>query len=283
MAAAVPSWTGTTYSPAVAHDLNTIEQAVVAQLAANMPTGVIVEAYPNDPTKYRKRGAAGVVLVRFESDAYGRPVSTGQITQEDTQHWEICVLARNLGWKYGGEPDPLGPGLPLQNIGAYALLDLVRAAMLGFRPVGFKKAFALGRSFHTYEEGWWFYIARFAMPTAVVENWSPLNTPLFVQGTFMETGAITTLAVPTAEYTFNGSNQIALGQPNVSAITVSNISTGAVYMAGVDYSVSTVSGVITALTGGAITAGQTVNVAFSYSEIVTAIQSGGSTPTAPTN
>jgi hypothetical protein len=64
---------------------------------------------------------------------------------------------------------------------------------------------------------------------------------------------------------------------------VTNASSGAAYTAGVDYTLDALNGIITRLASGTIPANATVNVAFSYADVVTAIFPGGNAPTAPTN
>jgi hypothetical protein len=69
----------------------------------------------------------------------------------------------------------------------------------------------------------------------------------------------------------------------VSAVLVTNVSTGALYAAGTDYALDTVNGIIALSPTGTITSGASVNVGYTYAESVTAISSGGIAPTAPTN
>lgn len=57
---------------------------------------------------------------------------------------------------------------------------------------------------------------------------------------------------------------IILAGPNVSAITVKNAAEGVTYVANTDYFVDTIKGIIYRLPGGAITSGQTVHVAYTY-------------------
>ena len=52
---------------------------------------------------------------------------------------------------------------------------------------------------------------------------------------------------------------------------------------GADDTVDTGNGVITRLTSGAIAINATVAVSYSYSDVVTALASGGSVPFAPNN
>lgn len=268
-------WGGVTYTPPLPTDLDTVEQAIVKQLAANVPLGVIVEGFPADLKNYRKRGAAGTVLVRYAGDRYGERLSTEAISQWRTQQWDVLIVSRNLGWKYGGVGD--------QGIGAYGLTEIVRLALLGFRIPGFKKAYAINGNFDDYEAPYWSYVNRYAFETLVVEKTPVVLNPLFIKGLAIDAAGQTVRAVPTAALTFNGADQILLGQQNVSAVTVSNTGTGAVYVAGSDYSVDTVNGVITRLATGTIVALQTVNVSFSHSDVITALASGGAAPTYPTN
>ena len=116
-----------------------------------------------------------------------------------------------------------------------------------------------------------------------MQNWTDPVVPLLSKATFNEAGGVTSTAAPTAPMTFNGLGNIVLGQQNVSAVVVSNTSSGAVYVLGTDYTLDAVNGIITRLASGGIAPGATVNVSYTYADVVTALASGANQPTAPTN
>jgi hypothetical protein len=122
-------WNGTTFAPAQPIDINTVEMALVARLAAQINT-VEVAHFPDAPQAYRLTHRIGAALVRYEGADYGPLRDTATIVQERTLRFEVALLVRDLGWSYGGEPDGTSPG-------GYALLESVRGALTGFRVPGY--------------------------------------------------------------------------------------------------------------------------------------------------
>jgi hypothetical protein len=128
----------------------------------------------------------------------------------------------------------------------------------------------------------WVYTIAFALTTMAVESSSTADLPLFVRGAVLEEGGITSTAAE-ALFTFDGDDQIDLPQGNVTQLVISNPSSGAAYVLGTDYSLDAVNGIITRNTGGSIAASASVGIAYSYSDSIIALASGGNLPTAPTN
>ena len=88
---------------------------------------------------------------------------------------------------------------------------------------------------------------------------------------------------PQAAYTFNSQGVIQLPVGNVANLVATPAGGGNPYIAGTDYTLDAVNGIITQTAGGTIPSGATVNVVYTYSETVTAVADGSSSPTAPTN
>jgi Gp37 protein len=267
-------WNGTVYSPVVATDIIAAEKAIVGQLA-NAISVVEVLAFPSDWETYEPKHQNGSLLVRYDGSTYGDLEAADVVVQWRKMNWEMLILVRELGWLFGGEGD--------QGVGAYGLIEQVRQALTGFIITGFKPAFPTKDQFIGYREGYWAYAAMYAFETTAMQNWTDPELPNLATATFNETGGVTSKAVPTAPLTFNGLGNIVLGQQNVSAVVVSNTSSGAVYVLGTDYTLDAVNGIITRLASGSIPAGATVNVSYTYADVVTAIASGANQPTAPTN
>jgi hypothetical protein len=130
----------------------------------------------------------------------------------------------------------------------------------------------------------WVYELIFATRTVVVENYQPPNFPLFIHGTAQEEGAVTAVQVAVVLMTFSGTpGTITLSQRNLSAVIVKNPNLVTTYIAGFDYSVDNVNGIISRIGGGAIPANATVAVSYAFSDVVTALASGGNAPFAPNN
>ena len=116
-----------------------------------------------------------------------------------------------------------------------------------------------------------------ALSTVAVEASQPDDFPLFVKGIALEEGGQTSVTVAAAAYTFNSSLEVQLPQQNVFAVIVTAVS-GTGLIQGIDYSVDRVNGIITTIAGGAISAGETVQIAYTYAEVAIAT-AGQSEPT----
>ena len=125
--------------------------------------------------------------------------------------------------------------------------------------------------------GVWIYACAFGLGTVAVEASQPDDFPLFVKGIALEEGGQTSVTVGAAAYTFNSNLQVQLPQQNVFAVIVTTVS-GTGLIQGIDYSVDRVNGIITTIAGGAISAGETVQIAYTYAEVAIAT-AGQSEPT----
>jgi hypothetical protein len=302
MAALLDSpWVGQTFSPATPLDIATIEAAIVAQLqsylAAALGTQMIeVTHFPDKPEAYELRHRIGVAMVIFAGAEYGKILDLGHVAQERTLEFEVGLRIRDLGWAFGGQPSGTSPG-------AYQILEAVRTALLGFQVnTGCTPMKAIRERFvdRDRQGGVWVYSIWFSTRTVVIENYSPPAYPPFVEGRFLEEqngtaeiaginvslGGVTPIPVGVALLTFSGTpsaQTITLGEQNISALIVKSANLATTYVVGVDYALDNVNGIITQLSGGSIPNGATVAVSYAYSDVVTALASGGDVPFAPNN
>ncbi|MGH7986946.1 MAG: Gp37 family protein [Candidatus Binataceae bacterium] len=270
-------WAGISYSPATPLDIATLENAIVSQLAAQI-TGIEVAHFPDRPDAYRMTHRVGAALVRYQGATYGQVNDVAAVVQERKVDFEVLILMRDLGWSVGGAADGPSPG-------AYAMMEMVRATLTGFQIPGCTKMRPLRERFVERDKqgGVWVYSLTFGFSTVAIEAPGAIAYPLFTKGVAQEQGGVTAITLAPALYTFGSGGSIELPNRNVFALVVSNPNSGAVYVAGVDYSLDGVNGIITAISGGSISAQAAVMVAYSYAETVTAIADGQLTPTAPSN
>jgi hypothetical protein len=270
-------WAGQTFSPPTPLDIATIESAIAAQLRAQIDA--IEDAqFPDKPAAYRLTHRIGAALVAWRATTYGALIDTAAVVQVRRLEFEVNLLVRDLGWSYGADPSGPSPG-------AYALLEAIRAALTVWLIPGCRKMFPLREQFlgRDPQGGVWTWSATYALETMALEASHEENFPLFIKGTALEEGGQTVRIAAVTAYTFNGQNTIQLPVGNVAGVVVTPSGGGTPYLAGTDYTVDTVNGVITQIAGGAIASGATVDVAYTYSEIVTAVAGGSAYPTAPTN
>lgn len=275
-------WAGTHYEPALPLDIASVEERIVGHLRmmavefGGALSQVAINHFPADPEQYRLTHPVGEVLVIFgDSHPTPEPMTVDEVMQEDTLEWHIGVLARDLGWAYGGPQSGPSPG-------AYATLEALKLALVGFQLPGFTKMKMVKRGhFVKQHAGVFHYEARYSHRTVVIQTDPDVAYPTANRIRFLEEGGQTTQAVPAADFTFDPDGVITLPFPNVSLVSVA--AGGALYVPGTDYVLDAVNGVITLVPGGSLQPGDTVAVSFSYSDVVTAISGGGSAPTAPTN
>ena len=94
--------------------------------------------------------------------------------------------------------------------------------------------------------------------------------PLFIKGIALEEGRRDLDHGRRSAYTFDSNNEIQLPQGNVFAVSITGPG-GVVLIPGTDYSIDRADGIVTALPGGAIADGETVQIAYSYAEEVIAM------------
>ena len=302
MAALLDSpWVGQTFTPTTPLDIATIEAAIVAQLktylaAALGPQMIEVTHFPDKPEAYEMRHRIGVAMVIFAGAEYVKILDIGHVAQERTLEFEVGLRIRDLGWAFGGQQSGTSPG-------AYQILEAVRTALLGFQVnTGCTPMKAIRERFvdRDRQGGVWVYSIWFSTRTVVIENVSPPAYPPFTEGRFLEEqngtteiaginvplGGVTAVPIGLALLTFSGtpgSQTVTLGQQNISSLIVKSANLATTYVVGTDYSLDNVNGIITQLSGGAISNGATVAVSYAYSDVVTALASGGSVPFAPNN
>lgn len=301
MAAVLDSpWVGQNFSPPAPLDIASIESAIVAQLqtflAAALGSQMIeVTHFPDRPEAYELRHRIGTAMVIYNGASYGPVLDIGHVAQERTLEFAVGLRIRDLGWAFGGQPSATSPG-------AYQILEAVRMALLGFQPnTGCTPMKAIREHFidRDRQGGVWVYEIILATRTVVVENYTPPSYPLFIHGTAMEEadgiipgvagtkqrlGGVTAVIVQLSMLTFSGSpGTITLPQQNISGLAVMSQSLAATYVLGTDYSLDNVNGIISRISAGAIPANATVAVSYAYSDVVTALASGGSVPFAPNN
>jgi Gp37 protein len=265
-------WNGVTFAPPTPIDVGTIEEAIVDQLRSQI-SSIEIAHYPDRPESWRLTHRIGAALVRYAGARYGELLTTSVIAQERKFEFDIEILMRDLGWALGGEPSGPSPG-------AYAIVESIRGTLTGFLIPGCRKIYPVREKFVKRDKqgGVWIYVSTFALSTVAVEAPPTQNFPLFTRGIALEEGAQTSITVGSALYTFNSNLQVQLPHGNVFAVSVTTTG-GAALVQATDFSVDRTDGIITGLAGGAISAGETVQIAYAYAE--EAIATIGQT--APTN
>lgn len=145
-------------------------RALLAAVAGRLKTaidGVEVALTPERPQSWRLNHPRAALLVDYRGSRYAAMERMGQIVQPRTVEIGVSVVARSLHDAYG----------------AVALVDAVRAALLGFGPPHARQMTAVSDRFVGEEGGIWIYEIVFAAQTLAVEDQDGATLPVFTRGT----------------------------------------------------------------------------------------------------
>jgi hypothetical protein len=252
-------WAGAVFAPPTPTDIATIEAAIITQLRSQINLIEIVH-YPDRPETWRMTHRVGAALVIYKGAQYGDLLDTAAVIQERKLEFEVAVMMRDLGWAVGGDGSGPSPG-------AYAIIESIRAALTGFRVAGCRKMYPVSEKFLKRDKqgGVWTYASIFALTTMAVEGPHLDGFPLFIKGVGLEEAGQTSITVGAAAYTFDSTGKVQLPQGNVFALGITGPG-GAALAQGTDFTVDRANGIVAALPGGAISAGETVQIAYAYAE-----------------
>ncbi len=143
-----------------------IEADIVERLGSKIETSAAkVEAFPDDPKKYKLVHPKGAVLVAYAGAEYAMPGSASVVIQDAMLHWQVSILMRNLR-THGG---------------AYGYLDSVRAALLGWRYPGATGLFMRKEEFVSQDDGIWTYGMTFAHKLPMIQVDDEELEPLLIR------------------------------------------------------------------------------------------------------
>lgn len=143
--------------------------AIEKRLKAKLPA-LAVEYYPEKPEDYRLNHPRGALLVSYAGSQFGESVDAGCMVQPRKLTVSVTVLLRQLHGK-GGAVD---------------VMDLVRQALVGFRPPDCRKMRAAGDQFQGENAGIWQYVVSFSMGAMQVEEAELDNGPLLTHVTIVD-------------------------------------------------------------------------------------------------
>lgn len=135
-----------------------IIDAVVKRLAVKLPH-LAVEYFPDKPSEYRLNHPKGALLVSYLGSHFDKTVDVAYVAQPRTVKLSVTVVLRQLNGK-GGAVD---------------VVDLVRAALVGFRPPDCRKVWAVSEKFLGETAGLWQYAVDVASEAMLVED-ADVNT-----------------------------------------------------------------------------------------------------------
>src|SRR6266481_1931121 len=246
-------WNGLVFAPPTAIDIATIEDAIVTRLRSQI-SSIEIAHYPDRPETWRMTHRVGAALVMYKGAHYGDLLDTAATIQQRKLEFEISIMMRDLGWTVGSP-------------GAYTIIEAIRTALTGYQVPGCRKMYPVSEKFVKRDKqgGVWTYASTFAVSTVAVEAAQPDDFPLFTKGIALEEGGESTITVGASPYTFNSNLQVQLPQGNVFAVSITGPG-GAALIQGTDFSVDRANGIVIAILGGAISAGETVQIAYSYAD-----------------
>ncbi|MBF0481271.1 MAG: hypothetical protein HQK81_06145 [Desulfovibrionaceae bacterium] len=135
--------------------IEALENAIVERLKAAFP-GLDVKPFPDKAAEFRLTHAAGALLVHYRHGKYSQPQVTAAIVQKRRMEFEISIYVRSLR----------------SHLGAYSVLEGVRAALTGFNPEGVM-LFPVDEQFQEFANSVWIYTMGFGGDAPAVATWSP--------------------------------------------------------------------------------------------------------------
>lgn len=148
-----------------AFDTRAVLAAVAARIKATV-TGVEVGLTPERASSWRLNHPRAALLVDYRGSRYGQLQRMGLVAQPRTVQIGVNVVARTLNDAYG----------------AVALVDAVRAALLGWTPPHCKALAAASDRFVAEEGGLWFYEIVFEAETLAIEDRESAALPVLTRG-----------------------------------------------------------------------------------------------------
>lgn len=130
-----------------------IEQAIIERLKLKID-GIPVEPYPDKPSEYRLLHARGALLVRYVGSDFSPPLPTDIVVQDRDVDFDVVVVMRHL----------------TGHDGIYEMLDSVRMALTGFKPLGCSQMYPTSEKFVSEENGIWQYAVTFRTRTQHIQR-----------------------------------------------------------------------------------------------------------------
>ncbi|HZP46269.1 MAG TPA: Gp37 family protein [Candidatus Binataceae bacterium] len=170
---------GTQYAPTIATDPWTVQASIIQRLQYSQSQGnqglakVGIAAYADRPETWVSIPAAGQVLVGFAGSDYSEPEDIGQIVHRRTMDFSVGIISRVMGYATA------------TGIGAGAILEGVRTALMGWQPLGCSRLWVHQRDdFKGRDPKGTFYIYEiiFRCWTEVVESDDPYTLVNFQTG-----------------------------------------------------------------------------------------------------
>lgn len=132
--------------------ITALEQGIVSRLQAKVQ-GVAIEAFPDDPARYRLVHQVGALLVCYRGADYGGLMAADAVVQERTLLFDVHVLTRQLSGHRG----------------AYVYLEAARLALAGHRVPAFRPLVPRREAFLGHREGVWTFAFTVAASTLATE------------------------------------------------------------------------------------------------------------------
>ena len=127
-----------------------------------------VELFPDDLANYYVKDEYGAILVQYAGSKFESLDSVDIIQQRRVVHIAITIIARGQHNDYG----------------ALDLLDKVRLAIVGFKPINCTACHLVSEEFAGEDEGLWQYQLIVKTETWQVEDKQAADLPKFVQGLY---------------------------------------------------------------------------------------------------
>jgi Gp37 protein len=128
------------------------ESGLLARLTAKIES-YSIESFPDNPKGYRLTNQRGAVLIAYRGAVYDDTIDTEAIAQARAMEFDLNVVTKQLRG----------------NDSAYVLIELVRAAISGFKLPGFSPCRLRRERFLARDEGQWIYCLTIGLGTMAIQ------------------------------------------------------------------------------------------------------------------
>ena len=143
--------------------------SILTHLQAALPT-YAVELFPENPNGYRFIHPKGAVLIGYQGSKFKELDDVDLIVQQRNVVVDFTVFGRGVH----------------TDGGALDLLDGLRLAIVGFKPVNCQRCHLIEETFLAEDAGAWQYQLRIQTETMQVEKRAEPNLPKFVEALYRQ-------------------------------------------------------------------------------------------------
>lgn len=145
----------------------TLENNIHARLTADLGSNIEVSIMPESQAQFSRPFTKPRVEICYKSSDFDKPQSINRVSQNEISQLELVIIAR----------------LRRGNNGLYDVIEKVKDSIVGYQPDHYGRVYFKTLKPEDFKDNLWYYTLTIETPTLIVENYTELDTPLFVAAT----------------------------------------------------------------------------------------------------